>query len=116
MAARSFAGVLQMGSSQLTIALRLMGGSATQLSLSLTSQGSSSSSSSSSGTGAWTSPPLARVDHDGRLRILVRGDSAVTMFLVAVQPGGTSVSSMSMDAASFARDTEGFQALELEAR
>ena len=96
----SLVGNFNRGAHLLTIGLRLQG-SSTELQLSLSSPGSSSSSSSSSGTGRWVTQPLARVDDAGNLMLLVQGASNCCLFKVAVQSGGTSISSSSISADSF---------------
>eukprot|EP00277_Geminigera_cryophila_P044819 CAMPEP_0173088644 /NCGR_PEP_ID=MMETSP1102-20130122/25138_1 /TAXON_ID=49646 /ORGANISM="Geminigera sp., Strain Caron Lab Isolate" /LENGTH=118 /DNA_ID=CAMNT_0013971749 /DNA_START=100 /DNA_END=456 /DNA_ORIENTATION=- len=92
-------------------------GDMTQLSLELVSPSSCSSSSSSSSSGQWTAPPLARVDDNGRLLVLVEGTGSVTMFVVQVQGGGTSVNSQKCDRESFVSrygSLQGFRALSFE--
>ncbi|CAE8701929.1 unnamed protein product, partial [Polarella glacialis] len=73
-------------------------------------------SSSSCRTGMWTSNPIA-VSNGQNLAILVPGSYSVTAMALQLCPGGVSVSSSSLDRASFDQTygpSQGFSALQWE--
>ena len=92
--------VVLPGGDQITVTLSSDGYSTT-LAIQTAGAGGSSSSSSSAGTGAWTAQPTIVSDGRSRLAVLIEGHACCTAFAVQAGRGGTSVSSTSIDRATF---------------